>query len=237
MAGRGVKRREGENLTDASIKKVIELLNASPAITKKEACEILRISYNTTRLGAIIDEYNSKQDYRKQRISYNRGRPATKQEISEAVMGYLNGEPISAIAKGLFRSTAFVKNLLDNVGVPTKPATAEERNTTAFIPDQCIAESFSEGQIVWSAKHHTAAIIDKEISVDYQAEKPGFIDVNYEKKYGSRCYAIYVMQEIRESDDFWVANIDTGGYFAYALAYDLASLEHLKEYGVDLKRI
>jgi hypothetical protein len=44
------------------------------------------------------------------------------------------------------------------------------------------------------------------------------------------------MEEIREDTEKW-ANVETGGYFAYSLAYDLGKLEHLKEYGVDLSRI
>lgn len=36
--------------------------------------------------------------------------------------------------------------------------------------------------------------------------------------------------------DVW-ANVGTGGFSAFQLAYDLGKLEHLKEYGVDLSRI
>ena len=55
MAGsRGVKKRSHEKLTDSNIQHVIGLLNAKSPITKKEACSILNISYNTTRLGTII---------------------------------------------------------------------------------------------------------------------------------------------------------------------------------------
>ena len=60
---RGIKKQEGENLTDANIKKVIRLLSAEKPITKKEACSILNISYNTTRLSKVIEDYESDQEY------------------------------------------------------------------------------------------------------------------------------------------------------------------------------
>ena len=105
-----------------------------------------------------------------------------------------------------------------------------------MLPDSCIAESFSSGEIVWSAVYQKPARVDYELSVDYQAEREGFIDVNYESKYGSKCYAIYVMEEIRDDTEKW-ANVETGGYAAYSLAYDLGKLSHLEKYGVDLSRI
>ena len=49
--------KKHENLTKANIAKVIDLLEAEKPITKKEACSILNITYNTTRLGNIITEY------------------------------------------------------------------------------------------------------------------------------------------------------------------------------------
>lgn len=64
MAIKRVKKQEHEKITDANIKRVIGLLEASPPITKKEACEILGMSYNTTRLTKIIEEWKSDRDYR-----------------------------------------------------------------------------------------------------------------------------------------------------------------------------
>ena len=54
---RVVKKKAHENLTDESISKVISLLRQDSPITKKEACEILNIRYNTTRLQNIIDDF------------------------------------------------------------------------------------------------------------------------------------------------------------------------------------
>jgi len=234
-----VKKKDYENLTSENIQKVITLLNP-PAdqkpISKKEACELLNIAYNTTRLQKIIDDYNDQKDYIQLRKSQNRGKAATDSEIAEAVTEYLRGSSVAEIAKGLYRSPGFVRGILDRVGVPTRPSGAEEKAEYDYIPDECVSESFAEGEIVWSAKHHTTAIIEREISVDYQAEKAGFQDVNYEKKYSSKCYAIWVVQDIDDDKDMW-ARVSMGGYSAFSLAYDLAKLTHLEKYGVDLSRI
>ena len=53
---RGVRKRAGENLSPANIRRVIHSLNEE-GITKKVACEMLNISYNTTRLNRIIEEF------------------------------------------------------------------------------------------------------------------------------------------------------------------------------------
>ena len=54
---RTVKRKAHENLTDDNISRVISFLRQDNPITKKEACELLNIRYNTTRLQNIIDDF------------------------------------------------------------------------------------------------------------------------------------------------------------------------------------
>jgi|TARA_A200000159_G_scaffold16031_2_gene13244 hypothetical protein len=229
---RKIKKKDHENLSESNISKVITLLNGETPISKKVACDMLNIAYNTTRLQRIIDDYQDKIEYREVRKKQNRGRGATNEEIREAVERYLSGDSIAEIAKGLFRSSGFVRSLIERVGVPK----VERESGISILPESCIGESFAPGEIVWSAVYQKPARVDYELSVDYQAEKAGFSDVNYEKKYGSKCYAIYIMEEVREEADKW-ANIDKGGYAAYSLAYDLGKLSHLEKYGVDLSRI
>jgi hypothetical protein len=233
---RRLKKKEHENLSSSNIEKVITLLSGDSPITKKEACSLLNIAYNTTRLQKIVDEYHEQKDYVSLRKSQNKGKAATKAEIAEAVTEYLRGQSVAEIAKGLYRSSGFVKGILDRVGVPQRQVGEDERKDPDYLPEECCSEIFEEGEIVWSAKHHTTAIVRKEISVSYQAEQAGFIDVNYEKKWSSRCYSIWVVEDIDEDKDLW-ARVATGGYNAYSLAYDLGKLSHLQEYGVDLTRI
>ena len=228
---RRLKKKDYENLSDSNIQKVIDLLSADTPISKKEACSILNIAYNTTRLQKIIDDFEDNQNYKAKRKAQNRGKAATDAEIGEAIERFLSGDSIAEIAKGLYRSSGFVKAIIDRVGVPQKT-----EGEIDYLPDECCAEDFAEGEIVWSARYHGPAIVEHEVSVDYQAERPGFIDVNYEQKYSSKCYAIYVIEKVREGTEVW-ANVGTGGFQSYQLAYDLGKLEHLKKYNVDLSRI
>lgn len=226
---RRLKKKDHENLSEANIQKVINLLNDKTPISKKEACSILNIAYNTARLQRIIDDFEDKVSYRALRKKQNRGRRATSQEIREAVERFLSGDPIAEIASGLFRSSAFVKGIIERVGVPQKTDEGID-----YLPDECCAEDFSPGELVWSARYSAPAIIEHEVSVDYQAERGGFIDVNYETKYDSKCYGIWVLQSHDEDAEGAWARVKTGGFNAYSLAYDLGKLEHLKEFGVDL---
>ena len=231
MATRGIRKKAGEKLDEANLSKVSALLNQDNPITKKEACEILNISYNTTRLNRILDEHNDTVSYRETRKSHNRGKKATTLEIKEAIESYLNGETVSDISKRLFRSTTFVKNILDRVGVPEKlPKT--KRKGPAYLPDECVSESFEEGEKVWSASYHAPAIIKQEYTKEYQDANAGIRYINYEEKYGCSLYSIWVIEGDTEWSDHF--GYMTGGFNAHQLAYDLGSLKHLKEYGVKL---
>ena len=206
------------------------------AITKKEACEILNISYNTKRLDNIIVEFKEREEYDKTRRSQNRGKPAQKHEIQEAVTRYLQGDSIQAIASGLYRSPAFVNGLIEKIGVPQRVVSTEDKLGYDYLPEQCVSETFEKGEIAWSAKYHSAAKVVNELSPEYVESKKGLGATNYEEKYSSKCYTIYVMESVDSTDSFF-PNVDSGGFYASSLAYDLGKLTHLEEYGIDLSRI
>ncbi|MAO20457.1 MAG: hypothetical protein CMJ25_06865 [Phycisphaerae bacterium] len=152
--------------------------------------------------------------------------------MADAVTRFLSGDAISEIAAGLYRSSGFVKSIIERTGVPQKG-----EGTYDYLPEECVAEDFVNGEIVWSAKYHGPAIIKQELSVDYQAEKAGMSDINYEKKYGTKAYNIWVIEKITDDySDRWTT-AQGGGFTATQLAYDLGKLTHLQEYGVDLSRI
>jgi hypothetical protein len=212
---RGVKKREGENLTDANVKKVIALLNQSPAITKKEACNILNISYNTSRLNSIIDEYQERVQYTKHRKAQMRGKPARQDELKEMIERYLSGDTFSEIASGLFRSVAFVKNHLERIGVPER-IVGEEKYEVEYLPEECVAEEFSAGEIAWSAVYHAPCEVITE-----ESKRDLYLD-----RYSSAAYRVW----IREPSEHYGK---IGGFFSSHLAYDLGKLEHLKDYGIN----
>ena len=237
---KNVKKKDHENLTAKNIEKVKSLLNpgsiSDKPITKKEACDILNISYNTTRLQKIIEEYDERKEYTKKRKAGLRGRPASDGEIAEACSSFLGGDTISDISKRLFRSPSFVRSILERVGVPSRPSNKEERLNTHYFPDECVSEDFSLGEIAWSAQYHSTVVIKGRLTPEYLASKPGMTSVNYEDKYGCPCYSIYVVQKV-ESEDTYFSNVQSGGFSAYAPAYELGKLTHLEKYGINLERI
>ena len=241
---RGVKRKSHENLTDANISNVIELLQQDEPITKKEACEILNIRYNTTRLQRIIDEYNEVWEYKGKRKSQNRGKGATRDEIKSVIEYYLDGDNISEIATRTYRSNAFVKAILERVGVPEKLSKEAHskcyRHKYQMLPEECVKDKFEDGELVWSVRDNGVAKILRELTTEYQNSKPGYAKpvTHYEHKYGARGYSIWaydpVPQHIMEKTYFPYLDGSKCGYYSFSLAYDLGSLRHLEKYGVIL---
>ena len=230
MPAKRVKKKSHEKLTDVNIKHVMGLLNAERPITKKEACAILNISYNTTRLNSIIEGFVEKREYREKRKAENRGKPASKHEITNAIESFLNGVPISEISARMYRSPGFVKGIVERAGVPRKRSKEETQGYQPyFLPDECIRDSFKDKEIVWSACYDQAAEIVREDT-----------NKDYESIYGSKCYQIYVFEMLEWSADMlvrgWIGEQKVG-FHAHSLAYDLGSLEHLESYGVDITRL
>jgi len=205
-------------------------------ITKKDACNILNIAYNTNRLDAIIEGHIEQKAYVKKRKKSLRGRPASNEEIADACERYLTGDNISDISKSLFRSPTFVRNLLETVGVPQRPSGADERLSPHYYPDECMSEDFNEGEIAWSATFHAPVEIKSRLSPEYIEGKKGMKQFDYEAKYGCPAYAVYIKQKI-ESEDTFSASVNSGGFNAYAPAYELCKLEHLRQYGVKIERL
>ena len=116
---RGVRKRAHENLSDANIRRVISALEEGS--TKKSACEMLNISYNTTRLNRIIEEFEEQESFVAMRKLQTKGKPASPEEIKQVIQDYVEGESISDIAKSIYRSQAFVKGIINRVGVPQRP--------------------------------------------------------------------------------------------------------------------
>ena len=208
-------------------------------ITKKEACGILNISYNTTRLTKIIEDHEDTLAFRAKRTSQNRGKPATDAEIADAITSYLQGDSVIQIAKSLYRSAGFIKAIIERIGVPYRPGALESKNEIHMFPDECMSEEFKEGEIAWSAQHHCAVKVGFEYSLEHTRIKPGLKEIDYEAEYGAKLYSIWVMRElIDDSSGHWIdLEGQRNGFFGCALAYDLGRLTHLEQYGIDLGKI
>lgn len=216
-----IKVKEHENLSDANIKKVIELLEAEKPITKKDAYAILNISPNPARLNKIIENYKQEQEESARKRAANRGKPATAFETQTIIESFLDGESVAEIGKRLYRPPSFVKEVIEQVGVP-QPVVGGTFWSAGLVPEQCQSETFDFGQIVWHSRRHCMAII-----LDEQLNRS---DKSY--KY----YKVFVIEPIEEESPYFPQYQGYGGFFDGAYAYDLANLDHLKNYGVDIYR-
>jgi hypothetical protein len=205
MATKRRSASEEELMTDANISKVIRLLEPEEGIkpiTKKDACQMLGMAYNTTRLGTILEEFKKKQARDAERRAALRGKPASKEDMVYIISEYLNGETVDSISKMTYRSPAFIKNILESNAVPIR-VPGHTYFDPQLIPDGAVRDRFKIGEIVYSARYDSIARVDLEQKTD----KYGFI------------YRIWLLS------DKWLQS-------AYQEASELASLEHLREMGV-----
>lgn len=156
------RTRDDEQVTDSNLEKVIALLGAEKPITKKLACEILHISYNTTRLDKLIEDYKRKKQVEAEHRAKKKYKPASPQEIEAVILGCLEGDPISDIAKRLYRSESFVNAIIDRTGCPKRHPSNNYQHPP-LLPDECVKESFSIGEKVFSARYDSVATIRAEV--------------------------------------------------------------------------
>jgi len=215
-----VRVKKHENLTEANISNVIELLQAEKPITKKEACSILNIAYNTTRLNNIIAEFRETMDFRAIRKAQNKGKGATKQEITATVKMYLDGSNISDIAKSLYRSPAFIKGIIERLGVPQKLSMTDfEGRRNAMLPDQCVADEFALEERVWAIKQNYPAIVQRELKPETAEER------------GYKVYLVYTIEATQDDlkNTFFPHLSHAGKQYCLA-SYEMGSLKHLQQY-------
>ena len=226
-----VKAKAHEKLDDINVERVLKSLETEKPITKKEACEMLNIAYNTTRLNKIIAEFKEKRDYRRNRMDQNKGKIATSTDIKEVIISYLMGMNFAEISRQIYRSPTFVKNIIDRVGVPTKVAVGEE-----FIPpDECVKYEFEKGEWVWFNDQHPdcrggkAGQIVEEVSSRQGREE------------GYKAYRIKYWVPIEWQEGMWIAwwpGIKRFSSTKIKSSYDIGSIQHLvDEYNLNTEAL
>lgn len=155
-----------EKLDDNSMERVIKYLSEKGS-TKKIACQMLNISYNTTRLDKLIQTYLERKEYNAKRRAEKRGKPATEEEIKYVISEYLEGIPVDTISKSLFRGTTFIKSILDQYNVPERD-TSTDYFHPKLIPDEAVRDRFTIGEKVWSARYNTIVEVLKELHQNNQ---------------------------------------------------------------------
>jgi transposase len=156
---RGVRKQEGENLSEESIEKVIKALEKDKPITKKEACEMLSISYNTTRLNKIITEHKEKIEFRTKMRKKMRSQPIDKSTASDIASSYLSGSSLQDISNRTYRSINVVKNVLKKYNIPIRSAAVDYFHPIFIDDDDAIAENYKIGDLVYSARYDEPATI------------------------------------------------------------------------------
>ena len=204
MATRATK--ENDLLTPANIERVIALLEpaeGTKAGSKKDACAIIGIAYNVTRLGTLIEKYKEDKARTLARREALRGKPATTDEVVYVIAEYLEGGTIDAISKSTFRSSGLVKSILEINSVPIRQ-TSQDYFRPELIPEGAVRERFAIGEIVYSARYDSLARVDTE---------------TFSEKHKCFVYRCWLIAER------WKQNM-------YTEAFELASLEHLRKLGV-----
>ena len=156
---RGVRQKEGEDFSPATIEKVIKLLKQEKPVTKKVACDILRIAYNTTRLQKIIDEYIEHKEFIKLRKKQVRNTEISNSDISTICSMYLSGEPLVDISEITFRSTQVIKRVLEKYNIPLRDASNNYHNPP-LLSDDSYADNYKKGDLVYASRYQAVATID-----------------------------------------------------------------------------
>lgn len=176
------EQRQEEHLDDASFERVIKALEDKK--TKKEACTILNISYNVSRLDKLIDAYLARKEVDIRLRKEKRGKPAAQDEIEYIVKEYLKGGTLTDIGNTLHRGVAFVKSVLETYDVPTR-GSSPDYFKPQIIPDGASADRFALNEVVYSVRYESLARIRNEIK-----HRDGFVYGIYllDDKYQENAY-------------------------------------------------
>ena len=215
-----VKAKAHEKLDDANVERVLNSLEAEKPVTKKEACEMLNIAYNTTRLNKIIVEFKEKREYIRNRMDQNKGKIATSADIKEVVINYLMGMNFAEISRQMYRSPTFIKNIVDRVGVPTKVAMGEE----FIVPDECVKYEFDEGEWVWFNDNRPDVRGGKAGQIIRQVKSKRALEEGY------KAYKIKYWIPLEWKEGMWLAwwpGVRRFSGWTIKPAYNIGSIQHL----------
>jgi len=161
MAKGRSKNGEDEKLDPANLEKVIKLLEAEKPITKKDACSLLNIAYNTTRLASLIEKHKEKVARDAARRKEKRGKPPTPEEISFIISSYLEGGTVEHISDSIYRPATLIKQVLETHSVPIR-SRSHDYFKPELIPEGAVRDMFDIGETVYSARYDSTARIEDE---------------------------------------------------------------------------
>lgn len=151
-----VKAKDHEKLDDVTIEKVISMLETENPCTKKAACEVLNISYNTKRLDVLIENHKQRKEATKRKRLEMRTKPVTQEDASYIISEYLSGSPMGEIVDSTYRSAAVIGRVLEKYKVPLRESGNNYVNAV-FLPEDGYREEYNPGDLVFSARYNVAA--------------------------------------------------------------------------------
>ena len=160
-----IRKKDGENLSEQNLERVISLLEQDKPITKKEACEILNISYNTTRLNKIIEGHKESVKQRAELRKKFRNKPLEKDDLKLIISSYLEGDSLADIADTVFRSIALIKRTLIKNNIPLRDANIDYWHPVE-VPIEAMHNDYIKDDLVFSARYNQPASICKQINED-----------------------------------------------------------------------
>lgn len=193
--------------TDEQYKAAIAALESGA--TKKVACEILGIKYNTTRLNTLIEKHQNSQEDLKRLRKKKRGTPVSDHELVSMIEMYFEDYSLEEIAKRSHRPMGLIKYHLETVGATLKCRTKVSPLNPPLVPEECQKDEFAVGENVWVSGYNCLGEIISEIPDSTREDK---------------VYKIYLLDKYNHR------------YVFYA-AYELGSLEHLKTLGLKLSNL
>jgi hypothetical protein len=149
--------RKTKEFTEVALKQVYDLMNGSSPITKKRACEILGISYNTSRLDSILSEYREKQERQRELRKKKRGTLVSDQDKKFIIEEYLNGTTMKEITDTIYRSEAAVKLVLIGCKVPLRCSDSDELDLSKYVAPTKVYE---KGNLVYVPAYKAIGSID-----------------------------------------------------------------------------
>jgi len=162
---RGIRVKEGEDLSEAKIAEVIELLHRDKPVTKKEACSMLHIAYNVARLNKIIEHHNEVIEFRARRKKELRNEPITDQEVSDILSSYLATGNLSEISESTFRSASVIKRVLNKYNVPLRDSQYDYFHPP-LLEEDSIQNDYAKDDLVYSARYTQPAKVSKKLTED-----------------------------------------------------------------------
>lgn len=188
--------------TDEQFKAAISALENGA--TKKVACELLGIKYNTTRLSALIDKHLSTQEDLKRLRQKKRGTPVTNQELVTMVEMYFEDSSLEEISKRTHRPITLVRYHLETIGAMLKARAKVNPMNPPLIPEQCQKDTFEIGENVWVSGYNCLGEIISQIPDQTKEDA---------------VYKVYLLDKYNHR-------------FVYYPAYELGSLAHLQDLGL-----